>query len=145
MLIFLGFSTGPSRRIPGIVGRWRERVAALRADTYALYLAARDPRVPWHAKAVAGVTVAYALSPIDLIPDFIPVLGVLDDLVLVPLGLTLAIRLIPPSLLAEHRAEAARRFAEGGPRSRLGGALVVLLWVVATLWCARILWPHFDD
>ena len=81
----------------------RARVRALEADTLALYLASRDPRVPWHAKAVAAITVAYALSPIDLIPDFIPVLGYLDDLVLIPMGLALAIRLIPPAILAEHR------------------------------------------
>ena len=121
-----------------MVGRWRERVAALKADTYAIYLASRDPRVPWPAKLVAALTVAYALSPIDLIPDFIPVLGYLDDLVLVPLGLKLAIRLIPPSVLAEHRAEADRRFAEGGPRSPAGAALVVSIWVVTGFWLARV-------
>ena len=91
--------------------RWAERARALRADIHALYLASRDPRVPRLAKAVAALTVGYALSPIDLIPDFIPVLGHLDDLVLVPLGLALAIRLIPRPILAEHRATAARRFS----------------------------------
>jgi uncharacterized membrane protein YkvA (DUF1232 family) len=125
-----------------MLARLRSRASALKADTYALYLACRDPRVPWVAKALAAVTVAYALSPIDLIPDFIPLLGHLDDLVLVPLGLALAIRLIPPSVLAEHRAEAARRFAEGGPRSRLGAALVVSLWILAGFWLAWVLWPR---
>ena len=92
--------------------RWlRQRAGELRADGYALYLASRDPRVPWLAKVIAVLTVGYALSPIDLIPDFIPVLGHLDDLVLVPLGLALAIRLIPPPVLAEHRATAARRLS----------------------------------
>ena len=90
---------------------WREKVAGLKTDVHALYLASRDPRVPWHAKAVAAATAAYAISPIDLIPDFIPVLGQLDDLVVVPLGLALAIRLIPKHLFAEHRAEAARQSA----------------------------------
>lgn len=120
----------------------RKRAGALKADTYALYLASRDPRVPWHAKALAALTVAYALSPIDLIPDFIAVLGYLDDLLLVPLGLALAIRLVPPSVLAEHRAEAARRFAHGGPRSRVGAVLVVLVWALAAVWLARVLWPQ---
>src|SRR5262245_16849321 len=124
--------------LSGTVASWRDKVAALKADTYALYLASGDPRVPWYAKAVAVLTVAYALSPIDLIPDFIPVLGYLDDLILVPLGLALAIRLVPPSVLAEHRAEAARRFAEGGPSSHVGAALVVLVWVVAAFWLARV-------
>jgi uncharacterized membrane protein YkvA (DUF1232 family) len=128
----------------GALPWWGKKVAALKADTYALYLASRDPRVPWPAKALAALTVAYALSPIDLIPDFIPVLGYLDDLLLVPLGLALAIRLVPPSVLAEHRAEAARRFAHGGPRSRVGAVLVVTVWVLAAVWLARALWPHTD-
>ena len=126
-----------------LVGRWREKVATLEADTYALYLASRDPRVPWHAKAVAGLTVAYALSPIDLIPDFIPVLGYLDDLVLVPLGFALAIRLIPPALLAEHRAEAVRRFSAGGPRGgRVIAVVIALAWVLAGAWLVRLIWPR---
>ena len=86
---------------------------------------------------------AYALSPIDLIPDFIPVIGYLDDIVIVPLGLALAIRLVPPAILAEHRAEAARRFADGGPRSFAGGALVVLVWILGIVWLARVAWRFF--
>ena len=125
-----------------LLTRLRARVRALEADTYALYLAARDPRVPWPAKAVAAITVAYALSPIDLIPDFIPVIGHLDDLVLVPLGLALAIRLIPPPILAEHRAEAARRFAQGGPRSRVGIVLVAVVWLLGLVWLARVFWSR---
>jgi uncharacterized membrane protein YkvA (DUF1232 family) len=120
----------------------RARVRAIEADTFALYLASRDPRVPWIAKAVAAITVAYALSPVDLIPDFIPVLGYLDDLVLIPLGLALAIRLIPHAILAEHRAEAARRFAPGGPRSRVGAVLVGVVWLLAVVWLVRTLWPR---
>ena len=74
----------------------------------ALWLAARDPRVPWYAKAVAGAVAAYALSPVDLIPDFIPVLGYMDELVILPLGIMLAVRLVPTALMAEFRAEAMR-------------------------------------
>ena len=122
------------------LGRWRKRVRALKTDTYALFLAARDPRVPWYAKAIAGLTVAYAVSPIDLIPDFIPVLGHLDDLVLIPLGLALAARMIPPAILAEHRAEAARRFADRGPRSRVVPIIVVLIWLLAVIWLVHALW-----
>jgi uncharacterized membrane protein YkvA (DUF1232 family) len=124
--------------LSGVLRWWRGRIATLKADTYALYLASRDPRVPWPAKAVAALTVAYALSPIDLIPDFIPVLGYLDDLLLVPLGLALATRLVPPLILAEHRAEAARRFADGGPRSRVGAILVVVVWAIVAVWLARV-------
>lgn len=91
--------------------RLRHWVTRLKRDVMALRLAAGDPRVPWQAKLVAGLVAAYALSPIDLIPDFIPVLGYLDDAIIVPLGILLAIRLIPQPLLAELRAEAERRQA----------------------------------
>lgn len=91
-----------------MTGRWKQKAAALRTEVRALALACRDPRVPRLPKIVAGATVAYALSPVDLIPDFIPVIGHLDDLLLVPAGLALAVRLIPPEILAEHRKEAAR-------------------------------------
>ena len=106
---------------------WRERVRALRRDTLALYLAARDPRTPWYAKLVAGVVVAYALSPIDLIPDFIPVLGLLDDLVIVPAGLVLAIRLTPPDVLADSRARATALGER--PTSRAAAAAVLAVWI----------------
>jgi uncharacterized membrane protein YkvA (DUF1232 family) len=103
----------------------------------ALYLAARDPRVPWYAKVVAACVVAYALSPIDLIPDFIPVLGYLDDLLLVPLGIALAIRLIPPALLEQHRKAAAERDAQR-PTSRVGAAIIIGIWIA--LGIASLLW-----
>src|SRR5215475_12477058 len=99
---------------------WQERVRALKRDVVAIALAVRDPRVPWYAKAVGMCVVAYALSPIDLIPDFIPVLGLLDDLVLVSLGLLLVVKLIPADILAEHRAAAAA--AAERPVSRAGAA-----------------------
>ena len=98
-------------------------------DVVALWLAARDPRVPWFAKVLAGAVAAYALSPIDLIPDFIPVLGYLDDLVIVPVGILAAVRLIPAPLMLEFRAEAARR--EGRPSSRAGIVVIACIWIVA--------------
>lgn len=99
----------------------------LERDVHAIALAVRDPRVPWYAKA-AGIAVAgYALSPIDLIPDFIPVLGYLDDLILVPLGIMLVIRLIPPEIMAEHRALAAA--AVDRPVGRTAAVIVVLIWL----------------
>jgi uncharacterized membrane protein YkvA (DUF1232 family) len=100
----------------------------LKRDTVALYLAARDPRVPWYAKIVAAGVAAYALSPIDLIPDFIPVIGYLDDIILVPLGIALAIHLIPTALLEEHRAHASARIANR-PVSRIGGLVIIMIWV----------------
>jgi uncharacterized membrane protein YkvA (DUF1232 family) len=108
---------------------WRDRVRALRRDVVAIALAVRDPRVPWYAKAVGVCVVAYALSPIDLIPDFVPVLGLLDDLVLVPLGLLLVVRLIPADILVEHRAVASA-LAER-PVSRTGAAAIIAIWVLA--------------
>src|SRR5215510_13084224 len=86
---------------------WRERARLLKREVYALYFACRDPRTPWYAKAIAACVVAYALSPIDLIPDFIPVIGYLDDLVIVPLGIALVLKLIPAEIMAEHRALAS--------------------------------------
>ncbi len=99
---------------------------SLKRDIVALWLAARDRRVPWYAKAVAGGVAAYALSPIDLIPDFIPVLGYLDDLLIVPLGIMLAVRLVPPDVLAELRLEAAARLER--PSSRAGLIVILAIW-----------------
>ena len=106
------------------IKRWAK---ALKRDVIALWLAARDARVPWHAKAVAGAVAAYALSPIDLIPDFIPVVGYLDDLLIVPLGIACAVRLVPKPLMEEFRAEALRR---SRPTSRVGMAFIVFVWFV---------------
>jgi uncharacterized membrane protein YkvA (DUF1232 family) len=108
---------------------WRLRVRTLKRESYALFLAARDPRTPWYARLVVGLVVAYAFSPIDLIPDFIPVLGLLDDLVLVPLGIALAIRLIPAPILAESRERANDAFTSGKPVSRIAAIVIVCVWV----------------
>jgi uncharacterized membrane protein YkvA (DUF1232 family) len=108
---------------------WKERARGLKHDVVAVSLAVRDPRVPWYAKAVGVCVVAYALSPIDLIPDFIPVLGYVDDLVLVPLGLLLVLRLIPADIAAEHRVAAARIVQQ--PVSRAGAAAVIFIWVLS--------------
>ena len=122
------------------LARWRQWARGLKREVFALYLAYRDPRVPWYARVVAGVVVAYAFSPIDLIPDFIPVLGYLDDLLLVPLGIALAIRLIPPTVLAESRAAATERMADGKPTNRVMAALIVTLWLALAVLGAAFLW-----
>ena len=111
---------------------------AIGRDVVALWLAARDPRVPWHAKALAAAVAAYALSPIDLIPDFIPLLGYLDDLLIVPLGILLAVRLIPEAILAELRERAVE---QGRPVSRAGLAMVVAIWLGAALMALWMVWP----
>lgn len=108
---------------------WKARARQLKAETYALYLACRDPRVPWVAKALAAVVVGYAFSPIDLIPDFIPVLGYLDDLVLIPLGIALALRMIPSEVMAECRTRASAELTGGRPFSRVAVVVIVALWL----------------
>ena len=110
----------------------------VKRDVHALYLAARDPRVPVVPKIAAACVAAYALSPIDLIPDFIPVIGYLDDLILVPLGILLVIRLIPPDLLAEHRA--AAEFAARQPASCAGAIAIILIWLLIS---AAISWALY--
>lgn len=108
--------------------RLRDWARRIKRDLVVLYLAARDPRVPWYVKLLAGAIIAYALSPIDLIPDFIPVLGYLDDLVLVPLGLLLVIRLMPPGLIEQYRGEAERMGRV--PANRKAAAAIIVIWVV---------------
>jgi len=110
-----------------LFGRLRQWTRNLKRDVIALYLAARDSRVPWYAKVVAGCVAAYALSPIDLIPDFIPILGYVDDIILVPLGIALAVRLIPPALMQEHRQKAAEFTAR--PTSRIGATIIIAIWI----------------
>ena len=106
----------------------------LRRELHALYLAAKDPRVPWYAKALAGLVVAYALSPIDLIPDFIPVIGLLDDVIVVPLGILAVRRMIPPAVLADCRARAdAKLLARPQRKLTLVIVLVALAWVLAAV------------
>ena len=116
---------------------WRQslkhRIDELRSDTLALYLAARHPQTPWYAKVVVAAIVAYALSPIDLIPDFVPILGYVDDLFLIPLGIAIAVKLIPARVLRECRARAREKFADGAPESRRSAAVIVAIWVLATL------------
>ena len=109
--------------------RLNDWARVLKRDVLVVYLVARDPRVPWPVKALAAAVAAYALSPIDLIPDFIPVVGYLDDLVIVPLGILAVVKLVPAEILAELREEAARRLA-ARPRSWAGAAVVVVLWLV---------------
>jgi uncharacterized membrane protein YkvA (DUF1232 family) len=116
-----------------IASTLRAWARALKQDTLALYLAARHPQTPWLAKLIIAGVVAYALSPVDLIPDFIPVLGYLDDLILLPLGISLAIRMIPPHLLDECRERARITFAEGKPVSRLAGVMILLIWLTTLL------------
>jgi uncharacterized membrane protein YkvA (DUF1232 family) len=122
----------------GVIHRWQQRARELRHETYALYFAMRDPRVPWYAKALAAGLVGYVFSPIDLIPDFLPIVGYLDELVLVPLGVMAVRAMIPEQVLAECRARARR--VDGTPRHRVAAAVIVVIWIAvaaaAAYWLA---------
>src|SRR6476620_12777470 len=114
---------------------------AIKRDVHAIYLAARDPRVPWYAKALALCVAGYALSPIDLIPDFIPVIGYLDDLILVPLGVALVIRLVPPEIMEKHRALATA--AQHDPVSKTAAIVIISIWAAAILASGRFVYRYF--
>jgi uncharacterized membrane protein YkvA (DUF1232 family) len=116
---------------PSLFQSLKEAARRLKVETYALYLACLDPSTPWYAKAWAVLVVAYAFSPIDLIPDFVPVLGYLDDLVIIPLGIWLALRMIPPQVMANARLEAAKGMGPDSRLGRWGAVVIVLIWLVA--------------
>lgn len=122
---------------------WKQRVKQLKNETYAIYIACKDPRVPWYARVFAGFVVAYAFSPIDLIPDVIPILGYLDDLILVPLGIMLVIKMIPPNVLVQCREKAEAAISQGKPTSRIAAILIVGIWlllgILAVVWVAGVL------
>jgi uncharacterized membrane protein YkvA (DUF1232 family) len=118
---------GQPQSAGGALRRWARQ---LKAEVYALYLAYRDPRTPWYAKIVAALVVGYAFSPLDLIPDFIPVLGQLDDLVLVPLGIALARRLIPPAVMADSRRLADERQLQNRPTNWVAAGVIIGLWLL---------------
>jgi uncharacterized membrane protein YkvA (DUF1232 family) len=123
-----------------MLAKLRDRMRLLKRETFALYLAARHPGTPWHARLFVALVVAYAFSPIDLIPDFVPVLGYLDDVVLIPLGIVLAMRLVPAEVLAECRARAREVEAGGRPVSRTAAAAVIGIWILLAVLGA--LWAY---
>ena len=117
-----------------LLTKLKPRARHLKTETFALCLAARDRRTPWYAKLLVAGIVAYALSPIDLIPDFVPILGYLDDLILIPIGITVAIKLIPLPIMAECRARAHAAIQNGKPVNWVAGIVVVVIWLMlATL------------
>jgi len=126
---------GQARRSVTMLAQAKRWARAIKRDVIAVWIAARDPRTPWYAKALAFAVAGYALSPIDLIPDFIPVLGYLDDLVIVPLGLLLVIKLIPAELMATCREQAERY--DTAPHSRVAAVAIVTIWISGA---ALLLW-----
>jgi len=107
----------------------KHKASALKADIYALYFSTSDPRTPWHAKLLVAIIVAYAISPIDLIPDFIPIIGFLDDIILLPLSIMLAIKLVPETVLIECRKKATQVISDKKPRSWFAAAIIILIWL----------------
>ena len=122
-----------------MLDRLKRRARELKREVFAIYLAARDPRTPWYAKALIFFVVAHTFSPIDLIPDFIPILGYLDDLIITPGGIWLAVRLIPAEVLAEARATAATHEVDRRV-GILGAALIVLVWIVVAVYISYLIW-----
>lgn len=122
-----------------MIGQAKIWARSIKRDVLAVWIAARDPRTPWYAKGMAAVVAAYALSPIDLIPDFIPVLGYLDDLLLLPIGILLVVRMVPKDLMAEFRAEALS--LEGKPVSRAAMIFIIGLWLICGGFVIWLFWP----
>lgn len=123
-----------------VIEKLEEATRRMKAETVVLYLAARHPKTPWYAKMMAAVVMAYALSPIDLIPDFVPVLGYLDDLILVPAGIALVIRWIPEPVLEECRSKATEWSRDGHHVSWVAGGVIVAIWLMAAAVCIRWVW-----
>jgi uncharacterized membrane protein YkvA (DUF1232 family) len=126
-----------------LVAKLKDLTTGLKTETLTLYFAARDPRTPWCAKMLIACVVAYALSPIDLIPDFIPLLGYLDDLLLLPIGIYLALKLIPPAVLTDSRHKASETTGKP-PKSRIAAIVIVILWVTAIMAVGVILTKLID-
>jgi uncharacterized membrane protein YkvA (DUF1232 family) len=120
---------------------WKIKSRKLRSEIYALYLTSKHPRTPWYAKVLAALIIGYALSPIDLIPDFIPVVGYLDDLILVPLGIALLIKIIPGDILEECRAKAEANLSRRKPKSWVAAIIIVLIWLLAISLILTLIWP----
>ena len=124
--------TGNRKQRPAhsrVIDAWKKWARQLKVETYAVYLAYKDPRTPWYARVFAACVVGYAFSPIDLIPDPIPVLGYLDDLVLVPLGVTLALKMIPQAVLAECRERAQATMSQGKPTNWTAAGVIIVIWL----------------
>ena len=116
----------------------KSHARALKNEAYAIYLAAKDPRTPWYARVLIYFVVAHTFSPIDLIPDFIPILGYLDDIIITPLGIALAIRLIPAEVLAEARSTVATQGVERSVEL-IGAGIIIIIWILAIIWSATII------
>ncbi|MGE7274911.1 YkvA family protein [Brevibacillus panacihumi] len=121
----------------------KDKAKKLKVEAYVLFFAYRDPRVSWYAKLFAILVVAYAFSPIDLIPDFIPILGYLDDIIIVPLGIWVALKLIPKEVIHDCREKAQALLAKGKPKNWIMGAIFILIWILLGIWLSWYLYTWF--
>lgn len=126
-----------------VLEKLKNKAKAIKQSVFVLYLSYKDPRVPWYAKLFAVLVVAYAFSPIDLIPDFIPVLGFLDDLIIVPLGITLAMKMIPEAVLIDCRSKAEEIRKNGKPKNWITGAIFIMIWLVLSVWLGLVFYKLF--
>ncbi|MFE0555255.1 YkvA family protein [Paenibacillus sp. NPDC058910] len=125
-----------------MVARIKKWAWMLKRKIFLLYFAYKDNRTPWYAKIFAICVVAYAFSPIDLIPDFIPVLGYLDDVILVPLGIAITLKMIPKAVVQEHELQAEERMKRGKPKNWFAGSMIIVIWIAAALWISLIAYRH---
>jgi uncharacterized membrane protein YkvA (DUF1232 family) len=120
---------------------WKTKSKQLKSEIVALYLAYKHPRTPWYAKVLAAFIIGYALSPIDLIPDFIPVVGYLDDLILVPAGIALLVKIIPRDILEECKAKARSDLSNRKSKNWIAAIIIVLIWLLAIYLTLSLIWP----
>ena len=125
--------------------KWKDRARLLKTEVYAIYLAYKDPRVPWYAKIFAACVVGYAFSPIDLIPDPIPIIGYLDDLILIPLGIAIALKMIPEKVLAEYREQAKEIMLQGKPVNRIAAIVIVGIWIVVATIAIAVMVKYYRN
>ena len=119
-----------SMSVGKLVERWKGQVKCVKVETYALYLAYKDPRVPWYAKVFTAIIVGYAFSPIDLIPDFLPIIGYLDDFIIIPLGVLLVLKMIPEPVMAEYRVKAVEKMSQEGYQTWVAGVVIIIVWIL---------------
>jgi uncharacterized membrane protein YkvA (DUF1232 family) len=123
------------------INSWKTKARQLRTEVVALYLASKHPRTPWYAKALAALIIGYALSPIDLVPDFIPVVGYLDDFIIIPAGIALLIKIIPEDILEECRAKAQSDLLNNKSKNWIAGVIIVLVWLLALYLVLSLILP----
>ena len=131
--------------MPGIIDNWKQKVHRLKCEIHVIYLAYKDPRTPWYARVFAACVIGYAFSPIDLIPDPVPILGYLDDLILIPLGIAIVIKMIPSNVLQECREKALVAQRDGKQKNWIAGSIIIAIWIIALLITIVFIRRYFQD